>query len=284
MALPKRKPSKPTVPALKIADVPHSSKVEWILVSELRIDPEAQRGLKPARIKAMAGRFDPDRLGYIVVNRRDDGCYYVVDGQHRVATMRMIGWGDQKVPCEVFHGLTQKQEADLFLHRNNRIAVGTLDKFRVRLTAGDPVAVAIDKIVKQVGLSISNNVGPNKISAVDALERIYLGARIADKTKGATALAKMLMAICSAWGTESRNFERPVILGIGLLFIRYSKINLDRLVERLTAVTGGAVGLVSKARALNEAEGGALGPCVARAIVTLYNRGLRSGKLESWWK
>jgi len=267
------------------AAVPHSSLIQWLLIESLRIDPEAQRDLRQFWVKQHVPIFDADQLGYIVVSIRKDGHAYVIDGQHRVALLRAVGWGDQKVACEVFSGLTQKQEASLFLSRNDRLAVRTFDKFRVRITAGEPTACDINRIVVSAGLSLAQTTsGAGRVSAVNALERIYRGAGIAGAKDGASVLVKTLRTIEQAWGRESSNFEGQVIEGLGLLLTRYGpKVEGNGLVGKLAKVGGGAAGLIGKARGMRDLRGGTVAYCIAGLVVERYNRGRRSGKLDGWW-
>jgi len=268
-----------------VTAVPHASSVQWLPIEDLRIDPEAQRDLRPSWVKQHVQRFDADQLGYIVANIRKDGHPYVIDGQHRVELLRAVGWGDQKVSCEVFTGLTQKDEAGLFLSRNDRLAVRTYDKFRVRITAGEPVACEINRLVIAAGLSLAQATnGSGHISAVTALERIYRGGGIAGAKDGGPVLARTLRTIEQAWGRESSNFEGQVIEGLGLALTRYgSKVDQSGIVSKLSKIGGGAAGLIGKARGMRDLRGGTVAYCIAGLIVERYNRGRRAGKLDGWW-
>lgn len=236
-------------------------------------------------VKAQVPLFDPDQLGYIVVNLRRDGHYYVLDGQHRVALIRAIGWGDQKVACELFRGLTQEQEAKVFLARQVKTEVRTFDKFRVRITAGDPIACDINRIVQAAGLTIAGaSTGTKHVSAVKAMERVYLGCRIAGAKNGPAVLAQTLKTILDAWGPETSNFDGDAIEGIGMVLTRYgSKIDPDGLVATLAKIGGGAAGLIGKARGLKDIRGGTVARCIANLVVDRYNRGRSTRKVESWW-
>ena len=128
------------------------STFRMVALADLNIDPEAQRPLSPAWVKTRVPIFNADQLGHIVVNKRANGKFYIVDGQHRVELMRAVGWGDQQIHAEVFEGLTQAQEAALFNARNDRKAVRRFDKFRISITAGDSDAIEINKIALEHGL------------------------------------------------------------------------------------------------------------------------------------
>jgi hypothetical protein len=274
--------------ARKRAENAHSLKlssiVRWVPVVELKIDSEAQRKLSMHWVKDRVTEFDPDKMGLIVVNKRSDGSTYVVDGQHRVQLVLALGWDDQQVQCECFEGLTRQEEAQLFLDRNYRRAVRPYDKFRIRLTAKEPIACDIHKTLERSGLKVSDNGdGVGSVSAVVALERIHNGAKIS-QSNGPKALQDALRIIIESWGKESTNFAGVVVEGIGLVKLRYGpKASNAALVKKLATIGGGAAGLIGRARASKDIHGQTMPRNVAAVIVDSYNRGKRNNKLENWW-
>lgn len=259
------------------------SKFQMVNISDLNVDPEAQRKLSLAWVKARIPSFDVDQLGYIVVNRRQSGKLYIVDGQHRVELMRAVGWGDQKIHAEVFDGLTQAQEAKLFNARNDRKAVRLFDRFRVAVTAGDPTAVAINTIVQQHGLLISDQLHDGTVCAVDALQKIFRGGGITSAKEGPRALSNALAILIQAWGKQASAVNGKVIEGIGMVELRYNgKIDQKDLAKKLAPFPGGAPGLLGKGRSSQELNGRPLHHCIASLIVDQYNKGRRTGKLEPW--
>lgn len=264
--------------------VPHSSSLRWVPIAELKIDPSAQRGLRANWVKAHVNDFDAEQLGYIVVNRRSDGKLYVIDGQHRVALLREIGWGDQQIQCECFEGLNQADEAELFLARNDRITVRKYDKFRVAVTAGEEIQNDIDRIVRHQGLTISDQASEGHITAVAALEKVYTGSSIASAKEGPAALARTLRAIQRAWGKAASTFHGQIIHGMGLVQLRYNgKLNQDELADKLAPFSGGAPGLLGKAKAIQDMRGRPMPHCVASVIVDAYNKGRSKGRIQDWW-
>ena len=267
--------------------VPRSSSFRWIPISELVVDPDSQRPLRQAWVDATVSQFDPDKIGIITVNRRSTaGKSYVVDGQHRTALLRAVGWGDQQIQVELFEGLSQAEEAALFLDRNRRINVRPLDKFRVRVTAGEEVACDITRIVRAHGLSIANGPMQGYINACGACENVYRGGRTGKAKDGPGALSKTLKVLVDAYGRDYKSFEGTIIEGLGLVFIRYgAQVELGALSEKLAKASGGPAGLVGRARSLRDIRGGkSIVHCMAAVLVDLYNKGRRTGsKLEDWW-
>lgn len=262
----------------------HASKFGSVFVSELNIDPSAQRKLSMPWVKERIDKFDVNQLGYIVVNhRKEDDKLYVIDGQHRVELLRAVGWADHKVHAELFEGLTQKEEASLFNARNDRRAVRKLDHFRVSVTAGDETATDINNIVSSAGLVITDQQINGSISAVDKLEKIYEGGGITSVREGRQALARTLAVIKAAWGISPAGFNGSLLHGIGLVQLRYNGlIDQPALAKKLAPIKGGAPGLLGNARALREMSGRPVHHCVASIVVDIYNKGRRVGKLDGW--
>jgi hypothetical protein len=261
----------------------HASKFGAVLVSELNIDHSAQRKLSMPWVKSHIEQFDVDQLGYIVVNRRADGKWYIVDGQHRTELMRAVGWGDQRIQAELFEGLSQQEEAELFNARNDRRAVRKFDHFRISVTAGDARATDITNIVAAVGLVITDQQTDGGVTAVDKLEKIYEGGGITSAREGRSALTRTLTAIKHAWGTSPAGFNGALLHGLGLVQLRYNgAIDQKALATKLAPVKGGAPGLLGNARALREMSGRPVHHCVASIVVDIYNKGRRAGKLDDW--
>lgn len=267
----------------KQKSVAHGSTFRHVLISDVTVDPEAQRTVSLAWVKAHIQKFDPEQLGYIVVNRRANGKLFIIDGQHRVELLRAVGWGDQLVHSEYFDGLTQAQEAALFNSRNDRKSVSPVDKFRIGVIAGDPIACDINRIVNEHKLVVSNQVNVGRVVAVKALQRVYNGGGIVSEKEGPTALANTLKVIVLAWGDQPSSLNGKIIEGVGLMQLRYNgKFQQKALVEKLAPFPGGAPGIVGKAGAMRELRGRPMPHCVASIIVDIYNKGRRTNKLDEW--
>src|SRR5437764_10583991 len=98
------KPSAPSPPK-------PTTRIEWVPVEKIRVSETAQREFRPHRANQFAANFDPDAFGRLIVNFRD-GHWWVIDGQHRLAAVKILGWTDIKVECECYEGLTEKEEAE----------------------------------------------------------------------------------------------------------------------------------------------------------------------------
>lgn len=252
------------------------SHLRWILIADLRVNPRAQRDFRPEKAAEIAADLDLEALGYPVVNHRGDH-YYIVDGQHRVAALKMVGWGDQRIQCDCLEDLTEAEEAELFLRRDKRTSISTFDKFRISITAEREVEIDIDRIVRAQGLTVSRaKTTSGSVAAVGTLRKVYAQA-------GPAVLGRALRIIRDAYGDGG--LEAPVIHGIGLLCQRYNTALDDAAtVRRLSNAHGGVNGLLSKAENLRIRTGNQRAQCVAAAAVDIINAGRGGKKLPSWFR
>lgn len=250
-------------------------KISWVPIRDMSVSEFCQRRFKQAWADHLATVMDLDRIGLPVLSYRD-GIYWIVDGQHRIEALRILGFGDEKLQCEVFHGLTPEQEADLFLDKNNARPVAQEDKFRVGVNAGRDEESDIDRIVRLQGLTIG--FGPDNVSCTGTLKSAY-------ELVGPGPFGSVIRVIRDAYGVAG--MQAPVIMGLAFVLQRYAGNLPDEGIvsKSLGAMPGGVNGLINKAGVLQKATGANKKHCTAAAIVEQLNRTLPRGrKLPTWWK
>lgn len=254
------------------------STVRMVPIADMRVAAPAQRRFQKPWAEALASMLDLDKLGKPVLNHRD-GHWYIIDGQHRVAALKLYGWGDLSLECECFEGLSQEEEAELFLGLNDARPVSTFQKFRIAITANRVRETDIERTVLAQGLKVAPNKQPGATSAVGALTFVW-------DNGGAIVLGRTLRILRDAYGGVPGTLSSPLIQGLGMVCIRYDGDFEDTLaVDKLAHLMGGANGLMSNAYAVREQTGRQLPDCVAASVVELYNKGRgRDGKLTPWWK
>ena len=268
---------------LTAASVAAVQPVIWLPIHRLRIDPNINRPLDHRRVNTIAEQFDPDAVGVLTVSARPDGSYVLLDGQHRLAALRQAGWdGNQQVPCDVPHGLSQAQEAALFVKLNNTAKPKYIHRFLRRITAGDPVAVDINRIATQAGFAISDQQADGHITAVKALEQVYLGAGTAGgRALQPHILAATLQVLTGAYGHTADAVNGHLIAGIGLLLGHYHPgVDTAALIRKLAKLPAGANGLLAKAKGMRDYKPVSLPRCVAAVAVEVYNHKRRNGRLD----
>jgi hypothetical protein len=252
--------------------VERSGHLRWVAISDIYTDPRAQRELRPGWAAQIATDFDPDRFTPPLVSLRNHK-HYVIDGQHRIEAMRLMGWDDQRVQCWVYEGLTTADEADLFLWHNSRKAVAAFDKFQIAVIADRSVEVDINRIVLASGMKVAKK-QPGSIGAVSALKRVY--------EQGPETLGRSIRIIRDAYGDDG--FKSEVIQGVGLLCSRYNgELDDSQAVQKLANARGGLGSLMTRAHVTRKQLGRPLPHCVAAAAVDIINAGRGGKKLPSWW-
>jgi hypothetical protein len=260
------------------------SKISYIQLpaDAMTVDPATQRSLAGRWAAKLANGFNPDFLGVLVVSVRDDGSVVILDGQHRHAAAKMSGYKDP-LPCIAHHGLTHEEEARLFAELNTTLKVQAIDRFRIRVEAGDPTAVDINRMLHLYGWKVSPGKANGNFAAVVAAERIYNGAGVL-KGKHPALVKGTLKVINDAYGLDYNGSHNSIVSGVGVLLARFGKrVETERLSHVMAKVV--PVRLVAQSKALMDMQKGNSANAMAHIIVGLYNTGLRQGsRLPDWNK
>lgn len=263
--------------------------IESLPANILEIDPGVQRTLNESRVRAIAAAFDESALGVVTVSARAafrNGSttetktrYVVLDGQTRLAALRAFTGTDKTrmpVMCQVYHGLTRAEEAQVFLTLNNRAAVRPADKFRIALVAEEPWAVDLNAVVRRHGFE------PDRGAASDRrFTAISTALKIMNLPDGPETLGKAFDLIVKAWGHRTNAASAEAVDGLGMLYHRHgAAVDTEGFAKRLArketpqSFKGNVV-----------AYKGAVGVSRTEAAylhtLTVYNSGLRTQRLEA---
>lgn len=251
------------------------ARLMWVPIADMKVNPAAQREFKESQAERYAANFDFEGMGFPVLNHRD-GNWYIVDGQHRIAALKMIGYADQKVQCECFEGLTEAQEADLFLTRDDRRKVDSFERFQIGVTAGRETETDVNRIVKALGLCVSRSEAAGAIGSASTLVRLY-------ERGGPKTLSRALRIIRDGIGEEG--FDQFIIGGVGLLCQRYNgQLKDDDAIAKLSSLRKPVSTIYQKAGTLMERTGSSRQHATAAAVVEVLNSGKGGKKLPSWFK
>ncbi|MFC9767768.1 DUF6551 family protein [Rhodococcus jostii] len=252
--------------------ITRSSRIGWVRLDGMKINPRAQREFDKRWANELAGEFDPDKMAFIHVNQRD-GWFYVMDGQHtRWAAMQFLG-SDQQVQCHIYEGLSEQEEAELYLSLNRKKQQNALSKFFVAITAERSVESDVDRIARSLGLTIGSNANLGEIACVKVLADAY-------SKHGPGPLSASLRTIRDAYSVDG--FKRGIIQGVALVVDRHgTRIDFDQLADKLTRA--GILALKQRAAALRAGTGAPEAQCYACAVIEFYNRG-KGANLDPWWK
>lgn len=248
--------------------------IRWVPLDKMKVSPLAQRELNEAWVDRIVANLTLEDLGHPVLSHRD-GSYYIIDGQHRVEALRKFGFTTETIEAWVYEGLTEQSEADKFLTLNNKLTIATMDRFQVAVTAGRDIETDIDRIVNDLGLSISNQRSPGAVGAVGTLRRIYTRS-------GAANLRRTLRIVRDAYGDPG--FVAPVLDGVGLVCQRFNgQLDDDLAIAKLGGIRAGATGLLGMAYTERDRKRCPLAHAVAASTTTIINSGKGGKKLPGWW-
>ena len=248
-------------------------KLEMIDIEGLDIDPRAQRDLDDAHAGRLAANFDIRMFGCAVVSVRG-GERYILDAQHRIAAAKEAGYTGQ-IPAVIHEDLSIAEEAGLFLALNNKKAVNPVDKFNARVTANEPLAVAVDRILDSVGFGIAPptgaKTGNRAIQAVSTVESVY-------KRHGGRILSGAFMVISQAWPTLPKEaVSGRIIAAVAGAIAPLVGADESRLIEKLAKTSAGQV--LAESNYAHQVSGAGASKRKSEVdidtVLKVYNKGLK---------
>ena len=179
------------------------------------VTEQYQRILNMKNVAGIVKNFDPAKLGVLVVSHRADGTYAVLDGQHRLAALRRLGY--DAANCIVLEGMTIQQEADYFRRQNeNKQSLRINDTFNASLWAEDAESLRIKELMDKYGFRHGKSGQPMCICAIGALQHIL--RRFGDRT-----LELTLACIAATWPHDSTILRGEMLAGLGEFWRRYGE-------------------------------------------------------------
>lgn len=254
------------------------SRVVMIRPSLLAVDHSVQRPLDGIRVAAIAGDFEQEALGVIHVSKRVDDTHHIIDGQHRVAALHVIGRGEVPIPCVIWVGLTHAEEAAMFRRLNNTRQVQVLDRFRVRIVEGDAIACTLAGILERHGWQIAKSQAKGSFFAVSALEKVYRTKEHGD----ADTCEALILVATEAWGHDSNALRAEIVSGLGVLLRRHPYLDKPKLITEMAKHEGGPLGLIGKAKQLRDIRGGRISDSMAEILTNLHNKRRHANRLPEW--
>jgi len=249
-------------------------KTEWVQLRGLRTHPRVQRDFIESHAKKLARDFDPDKFGTISVNRVQGQDYQVFDGQHRIWACQAALGSDQKVPCHVYENLSDDECARITHGLNSKKSWTAIDTFRNAVTARDPVAADINRIISGLGLKVNKQPRAGSVRAVVACTWLYTRC-------SPQILERTLSILNQSWRQYPEAFDAAFIRGLGLLLNQHGNtIDESHFVRRLTG-HGNPLRFLGHARELSRVANKSLPRAVVEVLREEYNKKLRVGRIES---
>lgn len=152
----------------------------YLPVKMLKVDSVYQRPLQ-STIKDIVKNWDDERCEPIVVNYRNDGYFYVINGQHRTEAARQLGI--PQLVCDVFAGLSIKEEADLFSTQyEGSTKLSPIDSYRSNIVRGEKIDTLIKEICDKYGVIVSDEKAPKVLGSLTVIRRIVTPNKKSNRT------------------------------------------------------------------------------------------------------
>lgn len=192
--------------------------VEWIDLGKTFVDTYGRPLTASRKSQLDKMTFDLAKAQVIEVSERADGSYALMDGQGRKYLAQKAG--HTHLVAHVHHGLTYEEEAALFVIFNGvRSQVTSVQEFDAAVEAKVPMALAIQTVLAERGLKISEGRGKHTIRVVRVLVEI-----VNAKDMGLDTLADVLDIVHDAWhdsGDEDQIYAADIMSGMAQFWARY---------------------------------------------------------------
>lgn len=185
-----------------------------------------QRVLNMKNVNKIVKEFNPAKLGVLVVSKRSDGTYSVLDGQHRLTALRRLGY--EATNCIVLEGMSVQEEADYFRRQNeNKQNLRIADTFNASLYAEDEESLEIKSLMDKYGFRFGKSGYPMCICAIGALQTII-------RTYNIQTLENVLRSIACTWAADTTILRREMLAGLAEFWFRFAdEVTHDRFEQRM---------------------------------------------------
>jgi hypothetical protein len=242
-----------------------ASNVQMVPLHQLRVDRDHyQRDDRAKQMLEIAQSFHLPSFGVIEVSLREDGYYYILDGQVRVGALALLGV--HRVPCLVSPTPAIEDEARAFLGLNvYRTRVVKADTFQAHVTSRSRLHLGIQDVLEQHQLAVGHKTDSarRRLRCVGALEHIAAASL--------DLLDHVLGLALDGYGAIDGALTSKHLLGLYrfLLLHKEHGFNRDRLCRVMRNRTPQAIYL--KAKSEQAAWKGSLEVNIARALTVEYN-------------
>lgn len=234
-------------------------RLEVLPLDKLRVDGSYQKVEYERLVDKIVKNFDPTILGELTVSKRVDGFYYLIDGQHRCAAMKIKGFKTAR--CIVHEGLSVEEEAYRYVGLANRKKQTPNEIIKGDLRIGKLYAVEINSIVTKNGLQICFDRRGRGIRCGATLKSMH-------KKFGPPVLDEALQLIVKISQGNEDAFVKHIISGFCIFVAEFGDLaDRKKLIKKI--VTVGFQAFNAKASYYATTQGDDRG--VREAILYYYN-------------
>lgn len=258
-------------------------------IKTLRVDSKYQRFVRPAAVNRLTKEWDDALAQTLVLNIRDDGDTYIIDGNHRVtAKLRRIEQGlDDNcwMMAQIYEDLPLDREAEVFTKLNgHRVNATPIDKFNAAVISGDRLSMIVDEALKANGMTCGYGKSKNILGAVGGCLQVAksCGANDIEATEILTEALGICRDVYERFGKAA--YRRENIEAIGMLMDRaYTVYPAEQVNARLRKVLLASdpydLYLRGRSRAAGNNRPSAQ---VAQVMLEKYNFKLKRKTLPQW--
>ena len=242
-----------------------TGELEFMVIDldSVNVDHSYQRPLIARQVKLITSGFSPLAAGVICVGLREDGTYWVVDGQQRTKAMKQLGM--IAVQAVVFLSSGPVQESQVFrLMNKHRTAIKSHALFEAALVEGLPDETAVKRIVEDMGFEVhvTSSTRPQwgQFSCVANLLSIY-------RRGGESVLRGAIAVVQKAWDGEPSAMRGDIVSGVATLINTVKGVNQDHLADKLSTVS--PLSIIRDVRTVGPASSTTIG----KKMLQIYNKG-----------
>lgn len=247
-----------------------------IAAKSLVIDQNLQRPVDRARVERMAANWDWRLVETITVAKA--GRYYkVIEGQYRTLAAQLRD-PEMILPCIVLEKVDDAEQANLAMTiSTNRKPMVAVDRYKQRMSAGDPAAIAAQLMLEKYDLRIGASVSSRTILAAQAIMQI-VDEYGDDLDMRVDVLDRVLATLVGAYrdgeSSAKERWRAPLITGLArLVSTNYDVFEYEDMATRMAEHPAVYWFNLSKSTREKRPE-----EIVAMALRDAYNRGKRASR------
>lgn len=196
----------------------------------LESDTTYQRSIDMKRVNKIVENYDARLVNPIKVSNRD-GHYYIFDGAHTLAALKIIHkFENFQVDCKLFHGLTYEDEAYLFALQNGEAkAVGTAPRLKALVRSNDDKARDLLCRTEEAGFKLAENGHGTSIKTLGCMAKLWKIYEI-----NPDLYSKTLFFLMQAWGGAAWSLAANIVGGMALFLHVYGEeMNQTRFLKQI---------------------------------------------------
>lgn len=252
--------------------------------SQVVSDPRVQRPLDKKHVAKIAKDYNVN-YARMIVSQRADGSCVALDGQHTVEAAKLARMDRIPITALVLTGLSLAEEAVIFEECNrHKKKVDAVSLFPIRVTAQEPTALDIKRILDGFCLSVQIGYTDGIVSAIKAVEDVYFArfGNASKSRKGAAPnpqlLTDTLAVLSGAWGTKREAYDGLLVRGVGNVLHKHgAQIDIARF-ARVLAKHGTGRSVVGEIKGLQSFSKMTAASAAVQVLANVYNKKLPAEK------